>query len=81
LGNPLTLQQGYGVINTSFAMDFGKTKATIYINNLLDENYASSLTDNFGTVGGSAANDTHVITQFLSRDSQRYVGIKVGYSF
>jgi iron complex outermembrane recepter protein len=81
LGNPLTLQPGYGIINTSFAMDFGKTKATIFINNLLDENYASSLADGFGTYGGSAANDTHVITQFLSRDSQRYVGIKVGYSF
>jgi iron complex outermembrane recepter protein len=81
LGNPLTVQDAYGVINTSFAMDFGKTKATIFINNLLDENYASSLADGFGTYGGSAANDTHVITQFLSRDSQRYVGIKLGYSF
>jgi iron complex outermembrane recepter protein len=81
LGNPLNVQPAYGVINTSFAMDFGKTKATIFINNLLDENFASSLVDNFGTYGGSATNDTHPITQFLSRDSLRYVGIKVGYSF
>jgi iron complex outermembrane recepter protein len=81
LGNPLIVQEAYGIINTSFAMDFGKTKATIFISNLLDEHYASSLTDNYGTFGGSATNDTHVITQFLTRDSQRYVGIKVGYSF
>jgi iron complex outermembrane recepter protein len=81
LGNPLLVQDAYGIVNTSFSMDFGKTKATVFINNLLDQHYASSLTDNFGISGGSATNDTHPITQFLTRDSRRYVGIKVGYSF
>lgn len=81
LGNPLLTQKAYGVLNTSFIADFGKMRATFFVNNLLDENYASSLVDGFGTYGGSATNDTHVITQFLTRDSQRYAGIKLAYSF
>jgi iron complex outermembrane recepter protein len=81
LGNPLLQQEAYGVMNASFGVEFSNVKVTAFVNNLLDKNYASNLVDNFGLVGGSAANDTHPIYQFLSRDSQRYGGVKFSLTF
>ncbi|GHA04806.1 TonB-dependent receptor [Novosphingobium arvoryzae] len=81
LGNPLTVQKGYGVMNASLGAEFGSVKLVAFVNNLFNKRYASSLSDGFGTLGGSASNDTHVIYQFLSRDSQRYAGIKATVSF
>jgi iron complex outermembrane recepter protein len=81
LGNPLLAQGGYGVLNGSVGAKFESVSVTAFINNLFDKHYVSSLTDNFGTVGGSATNDIHVISAFKTRDSERYFGIKVGYSF
>jgi iron complex outermembrane recepter protein len=68
-------------LNGSVSVEIERLKLTAFVNNLFDKNYASSLTDNFGLAGGSASNDTHPVYQFLSRDSQRYGGIKVGVSF
>lgn len=81
LGNPLTVQDGYGVLDGSFAIERGQYKVTVFGNNLLDERYAAGLSDNFGVVGGSASNDIHVINQFLTRDSERYFGVKATVSF
>ena len=81
LGNPLREQEAYGIMNASFGVEFANIKVVAFVNNLFDKNYASSLSDNFGLAGGSATNDTHPIYQFLSRDSQRYGGIKLSVSF
>lgn len=81
LGNPLLVQPGYGIVNGSFGVEFDNFKVTAFINNLFNKHYASSMADNFGLVGGSASNDTHPVYQFLSRDSQRYAGIKLGITF
>jgi iron complex outermembrane recepter protein len=81
LGNPLLEQEAYGIMNASFGVEFANIKATAFVNNLFNKHYASSMTDNFGVVGGSAANDTHPIYQFLSRDSERYGGLKLTVSF
>jgi iron complex outermembrane recepter protein len=81
LGNPLLNQKAYGIFNSSVGVEVGKYKLTAFVNNLFNTHYASSLTDNFGVVGGSATNDTHPIYQFLSRDSQRYFGLKATVSF
>jgi iron complex outermembrane recepter protein len=81
LGNPLTTQKGYGIFNGSVGIENGQFKVTAFVNNLFNKHYASSLGDNFGIVGGNAANDAHVITQFLSRDSERYFGAKITVSF
>ncbi len=81
LGNPLLVQKGYGVLNASLGADFGQFKFTAFVNNMFNQHYASSLTDGFGNVGGSAANDTHPIYQFLTRDAQRYFGLKGTISF
>ena len=81
LGNPLLEQGSYGIFNSSFGVEFANIKVTAFVNNLFNKHYASSLADNFGVAGGSATNDTHPVYQFLSRDSQRYGGIKIGVSF
>lgn len=81
LGNPFLNQNGYGILNSSFTVEFGNVRATAFVNNLLNENYASSLTDGFGLLGGNAANDTHPIYQFFTRDAQRYGGLGVALSF
>lgn len=81
LGNPLTVQDGYGVLNTSLAAEYKAIKATVFVNNVFDKHYASSLSDGFGTYGGSASNDIHVISAFLARDSRRYSGVKLSVAF
>lgn len=81
LGNPLLVQPGYGILNASFAANFGQFKLTAFVNNLFDKHYASSMSDGFGTLGGSATNDVHAVYQFLSRDSQRYAGVKLSVTF
>jgi iron complex outermembrane recepter protein len=81
LGSPLTVQKAYGTLNASVGADLGAFRATVFVNNLLDEHYASYLTDGFSSLGGSATNSAHVIYQVLPRDSQRYAGIKLQYNF
>ncbi|MEY4237422.1 MAG: hypothetical protein RL339_23 [Pseudomonadota bacterium] len=81
LGNPLTVQEGYGVLNASLGVKFDNVRFTAFVNNLTGKHFASSLSDNYGIVGGSASNDIHVINAFLARDSRRYAGLKVSMEF
>lgn len=81
LGNPLLTQPAYGIFNASVGAEFGNVKVVVFVNNLFDKHYAASMADGYGVLGGSASNDTHVVYQFLPRDSQRYVGAKVSLSF
>ncbi len=81
LGNPLLEQKAYGVLNGSVGVEFANVKVTAFVNNIFNTQYASSLSDNFGVAGGNASNDTHPVYQFLTRDSQRFGGLKVGISF
>ncbi|WP_298675122.1 TonB-dependent receptor [uncultured Sphingomonas sp.] len=81
LGNPLDTQKAYGILNASLGAELGRFKLTAFVNNIFDQHYAASLGDGFGVLGGSAANDTHVIYQFLPRDSQRYGGVKLSVTF
>lgn len=81
LGNPLLVQPGYGIFNASLGAEFGAVKLVAFVNNLFNQHYAASMSDGYGSLGGSASNDTHVIYQFLPRDSQRYAGLKATLSF
>jgi iron complex outermembrane receptor protein len=82
LGNPLLTQDAYGVFNASVGAEFGQGfKVTAFVNNLFDKSYAGGLSDGFQTLGGSATNPAHVIYQVLSRDADRYFGLKLGYEF
>ena len=77
--NPLTEQKAYSIVNGNIGFaqgDEGKLKVTLFVNNLFDKHYAANLTDGFGTFG-----NVHVLNQVLSRNSQRYFGVKVGYRF
>lgn len=77
LGNPLTVERGYGILNGSVGIDQkGDTgyRLTLFANNILDEHYASNVSV---AVGGS----TGLLLQTLPRNSQRYVGLKASYRF
>jgi iron complex outermembrane receptor protein len=78
LNNPLLEQKGYGIVNGSIALNdpSHSFKVTLYVNNLFDKTYASFIGDNYNFYSGS-----HVLTQTLARNSQRYVGLRVKYEF
>jgi len=75
LGDPLLVQGGYGILNGSIGVEHGPFKVSAFVNNIFDQHYVSSLSDQFGTYG------THSVYQFQPRDSQRYFGVKVGVHF
>lgn len=77
-GNPLLAHGGYGVVNGSLALSdpSHSLKVTLYVNNLFDKSYASFIGDNFNFYSGS-----HVLTQTLPRNSERYLGLRVRYAF
>ncbi len=75
LGNPLAEQKGYGVLNASASVEKGDIKATLFVNNLFNEHFVSGIGDGFGSYG------VHLTTQVLSRDSDRYFGLKVETKF
>lgn len=76
--NPLTIQRAYGVLNGSVAVTdpASQLKVTLYVNNLFDKSYNSFVADNFNFYSGA-----HVLSQAVSRNSQRYVGLRVKYEF
>jgi iron complex outermembrane recepter protein len=78
LGNPLTVQKAYGVLNSSLGAEIGRFKITAFVNNIFNTHYASSMSDTFN---GSTTSQAHVLYQFLTRDSKRYAGVKIGVSF
>jgi iron complex outermembrane receptor protein len=76
--NPHVVQESYGVLNGSIALTEPShgVKVSLYVNNILDKSYATFIGDNFNFYSGS-----HVLTQTLPRNSERYVGLRVKYEF
>ncbi len=76
--NPLAVQDSFGVLNMSFGMQpaQGGFEATLYVNNVLDQSYVSSIRAPGGLWGGS----TGTVHQ-IPRGSERTWGIRVGYTF
>jgi iron complex outermembrane receptor protein len=76
--NPLTVQGAYGILNGSIGVSdpSHRFKVTLFGNNLLNKAYSSFIGDNYNFYSGS-----HVLTQLLPRNSQRYVGVRVRYEF
>jgi iron complex outermembrane receptor protein len=76
--NPLTIQGGYGIVNGSIALNdtSRNLKVTLFVNNLFDRSYSTFIGDNYNFYSGS-----HVLSQLLPRNSQRYVGLRVKYEF
>ncbi|WP_206244366.1 TonB-dependent receptor [Novosphingobium terrae] len=75
LGNPLMWQKAYGIFNAAIGFERGHYKASLFVNNLLNQHYASGMADNFGSYG------VHEIVQIVSRDADRYAGIKLSAQF
>jgi iron complex outermembrane receptor protein len=76
--NPLTEQRAYGILNGSIALSNPdhSWKVTLFVNNLLDKSYSSFIGDNYNFYNGS-----HVLMQFLPRNSERYAGVRAKYEF
>ncbi len=78
LGDPLTIQDGYGIANFSAGIEGGDGlyRVTLFVNNAFDEQYASFIANNSGFYGG-----VPVLTQLLPRNAERFMGIKARLSF
>lgn len=77
LGNPVTVQDGYALVNGSIGIDQndrGGLRVALFVNNLFDKRYASNVSI---ASGGSVG----LLTQALDRKSRRYFGIRARYQF
>ena len=73
---PRTIQSGYGLMNGSIGATQGNLSIKLFVNNLFDKHYESYLLDAYSSFGSK-----HVIEQIVPRNSQRYVGITLGYKY
>ncbi|WP_084146355.1 TonB-dependent receptor [Hyphomonas oceanitis] len=73
--NPNTVQDGYGLLHLSAGIEDedGAWSASVFVRNLLDETYAANVFSDPLYAG--------VISQYLPRDSERYVGARLTASF
>jgi len=77
LGTPISRQEAYGVVNASIGVagrDEQAYRVSLFVNNLFDQHYATSL----GYTGSSNAG---AVAQLLPRNSKRYVGIRAKMGF
>ena len=77
LGTPISRQKAFGVVNASIGVagrDEQNYRVALFVNNLFDQHYASSL----GYTGSSNAG---AVAQLLPRNSRRYVGIRARMGF
>ncbi|MCX2982034.1 TonB-dependent receptor [Halieaceae bacterium IMCC14734] len=79
LQNPLTAQDSYGVGDLSIGInekDKGRYRVTAFVNNFTDENYRSGIADLRQLYGGATS-----LANIFARNSQRYYGVRLKYSF
>lgn len=77
--DPLTVEDAYGVFNLNVGLESNDDltwKVTAFVNNLFDEEYASSLLNASALFGGA-----QVLTQILPRNAQRYGGLRFQVGF
>lgn len=77
LGSPVSTQRAYGVVNGSIGIkgrDDEDFRIALFVNNLFDENYATSVQ----YAGNSNAQS---VVQLLPRNSRRYAGIRMRTGF
>ena len=79
LGDPGAEQGAYGIANLSLGIVDSASErysVTLFVNNLLDDDYVSSIA-NFGGLWGG----TPTYIQTFPRDAERYAGIQLGIRF
>lgn len=77
--NPLTVLDSYGVADINFGIndrDDDRYRVTLFVNNVTDENYVSSMQDWRQLFGGAMS-----LSQVFARNSQRYYGVRVKFNF
>jgi iron complex outermembrane receptor protein len=77
LGTPISRQKAYGVVNASIGVtgrEEDNYRVALFVNNLFDQHYASSL-------GYTGASNAGAVAQLLPRNSKRYVGIRARVGF
>lgn len=72
-------QESFGVLDLSIGLmdDGGRYEVNLYVDNVLDEDYASAILTN--NIFNSAATGALAYDQYLSRDAERRVGIEMRY--
>ena len=79
LADPGAEQDSYGILNLSIGLverQEGRYKATLFVNNLMDEEYAQGI-GNAGGLWGRAPVYIHT----YPREATRYAGLRVGVTF
>jgi iron complex outermembrane recepter protein len=73
------IQDSYGVLDLSVGLvdQAGKYEVNLYVNNVLDENYASAILSN--NIYSAGAVGALPYDQFIPRDAERRVGVEFRY--
>ncbi|MDO9607986.1 MAG: TonB-dependent receptor [Brevundimonas sp.] len=84
--NPRLEQEGYGVFNgnVTFESPDSPYRVTLFVNNLFDQHYATSISASTGassTALGGGYTVADAVSQILPRASQRYFGIRARARF
>lgn len=74
-GDPVSVQDSFGIVNLALGItdDDGRYTASVFVNNLFDEFYATNRFTDFLYNG--------VINTYVPRDFERYVGAKLSVDF
>jgi iron complex outermembrane receptor protein len=77
--DPATVQGAYGIFNAALSLGDvdDKFKVTVFVRNLFDKQYYSSIANNRNNFGGTA----NVIFGTMPRDFRRHAGIRASYNF
>lgn len=78
-GDPATTQDAYGLANLNIGVaDLDdEYRVTLFVNNLTDQYFASGMTNWNSVVGNGGTGMASVV----SRDAERYIGLRVRYNF
>jgi len=78
MGNPDLMQEAYGIVNISMGVDSkeGGYRATLFVNNLLDESYISAASSYEAIFGGK-----DVRSHTTPRNAERYAGVRLKMNF
>jgi iron complex outermembrane receptor protein len=86
LNDPDSWQPGYGIVNLGAGLTKDQWKVSLFVNNLLDQNYATFLgragnwnINPYGATKGAPISDA--INWTPGRDSRRYFGVQLSYNY
>jgi len=78
--NPMTKQPAFGIFNLSLTATKpdGRFSASVFVNNVFDTFYLNTAEDFFSGLWGPA---TNAVVGQAARDSRRYAGVRLNWSF